>query len=363
MKIRFIDNGEQTINLSDLETSDWPEDLTPYQVNILQFCLEWQDGADKFTFQTSGSTGVPKPISLTRNQLEMSAKMTLKALGIQKDDKALVNIHTGFIGGKMMLVRGLVGDLQLYVCEPSSSPWHFIPKDLIIDFYSFVPFQLATILEKSPESLEKLNIAKAIILGGAPVSPKLENLLQSIQSPVFHTYGMTETISHIALRRLNGPNKQEYFECLEGITVSIDPRDCLVINSPLLEGKLVTNDQVEIIDNKKFIWLGRADNVINSGGLKFQLEKVESSAEIALFGLREHYRSIAIGLPDEKLGERLELVIESVPFSEEKRDKLMKVLSEALEKYELPKAIHFIEHFPETGSGKIDRKKIIGLVS
>jgi O-succinylbenzoic acid--CoA ligase len=125
----------------------------------------------------------------------------------------------------------------------------------------------------------------------------------------------------------------------------------------------VTNDQVELIDSTKFVWLGRADNVINSGGLKFQLEKVESSAEIALFGLREHYRSVAIGIPDEKLGERLELVIESVPFPTEKSENLLKVLSEVLEKYELPKAIRFLTRFPETESGKIDRKKILSLMT
>jgi O-succinylbenzoic acid--CoA ligase len=363
MKIKFLDNGEHEFDISQLENTEWPDDIAPYQANILGFCAEWLDGTEEFTFQTSGSTGIPKPIQLSRKQLELSAWMTLESLNLITGNTALVCINTGFIGGKMMIVRGLIGDLDLYICEPNSLPLQHIPKNVQIDFFSFVPFQLANILEKTPESIPLLNKAKAIILGGAPISPKLEQALQIITAPVYHTFGMTETVSHIALKRLNGSEKRDYFECLEGNTVSMDSRECLVIHSPLLDSKLVTNDQVELIDSTKFVWLGRADNVINSGGLKFQLEKVESSAEIALFGLREHYRSVAIGIPDEKLGERLELVIESVPFPTEKSENLLKVLSEVLEKYELPKAIRFLTRFPETESGKIDRKKILSLMT
>lgn len=324
--------------------------------SITHFCEEWLSGKEYFEIFTSGSTGEPKLITLTRAQMQASAHTTIKALGLQSGDRALVCLNTNYIGGKMMLVRGLESQLTMTIVPPIANPFKFIPPDTYFDFASFVPYQLQTILQESPEKIEILNRAKAIIIGGAPVSAQLEEVIQRIEAPIFNTYGMTETVSHIALRRLNGPEASNAFHVLPDIEIGTDNEGCLNIRGAVSNYHfLQTRDLVEIISADKFIWIGRADNVINSGGIKIQTDKVEKAVSNVFAELSISNRHFIYGLPDENFGTVANLIIEGY-LDEDIKSKIMTELSLKLGKYEIPKKIIEIKRFTETASGKIDRK-------
>ena len=186
----------------------WPEAKTPYEADALAFCRAWLSGQTEFTLHTSGSTGTPKPIRLTRAQMRASAHLTGQTLGLRAGDVALVCLNIRYVAGVMMLVRGLELGLPMTIIEPAGNPLAgFDPANVRFDFTALVPLQLQHILDDTPEKLAILNRMKAILVGGAVVSPALEQALQVITAPIFSTYGMTETVSHIALRRLNGPER------------------------------------------------------------------------------------------------------------------------------------------------------------
>lgn len=384
--------------------------LDAYFSQTLDFCQEWLSGKEFFTIHTSGSTGTPKPIQVHRRQMQASALATAQALGLQAGDTAFVCLNTAYIAGKMMLVRGLEIGMNMVIVPPSSNPfdansaYHIgnvksgmmkmesLPQNIIdlkIDFFSFVPLQILTILKsmtneplpiikyqttKEDDQQKKknqtinyfLNQAKAIIIGGAPVSAELEELLQSITSPVYATYGMTETVSHIALKRLNGKEKSPYYQALPHTIIGQDERKCLTISSPVTNfEKIITNDKVNLIDNQHFEWLGRLDNAINSGGVKIQIEKIENEIDKALLRLNISNRFLVVGLPDSKLGEAVSIVVENENTIEENYFIFLKInelLKEKLNKYELPKSIHSLKKFPETATNKINRLEVIKLL-
>lgn len=342
--------------------------VTDYIAQTVQFCQEWLHGKANFTIHTSGSTGAPKPIQISRQQMEASAKATAQALDLQKGHTALVCINTNYIGGKMMLVRGLQIGMDMVIVEPSAYPLaNFIKfPTRNIDFCAFVPLQLLAILksEEREENQQQLNEMRAIIVGGAPVSAELEYLLQSVQTPVYNTYGMTETVSHIALKRLNGKEKSPYYQVLPQTEIGTDARNCLTITAPVTNFEtIITNDKVRLIDDKHFEWLGRVDNVINSGGIKIQIEKVENEIDKILTEHHLFCRFVIIGLSDAKLGEMLVLVLEDIgkktkDIDNAEQDRILKLLKQKLNKYEVPRKIISLPQFPQTVSGKIDRLKI-----
>jgi O-succinylbenzoic acid--CoA ligase len=341
----------------------------PYIKQTLAFCREWLRGQEFFQLQTSGSTGAPKTIQLARWQMQASASMTVQALHLQKEDTALVCLNTAYIGGKMMLVRGLEIGMTLLVTEPSANPF----QDLkitdkgfqfgqytfeSIDFTALVPLQLFTILKEEKNKLDRCYNLK-IIVGGAPVNAELENLVQMIPNPVYATYGMTETVSHIALRCLNGKERSPYYQVLPQTNIGQDHRECLTIISPVTNfEKIITNDKVRLIDEHTFEWIGRIDNVINSGGIKIQIEKVEREIDKALAFYQIFRRFVVIGLPDNKLGEAAVLVIEGEALRQETESNLYHLLEVNLNKYEIPKKILYLSAFPETPTAKIDRKRL-----
>jgi O-succinylbenzoic acid--CoA ligase len=282
--------------------------------------------------------------------------------------------------------------LDLVIIPPSSNPLADFPPDTHFDFTAIVPLQLQTILSEAPTKIDILNRMKAILVGGAPVSLALQKQLQSITAPIYHTYGMTETVSHIALRRLNGPNATDRFSPFEGVDLALDERGCLTITAPVTQGEtLHTNDLVDLQPDGSFIWLGRVDNVINSGGVKVQLEKVERAIEAFLVEYQQGQyagRRFLVGaLPDERLGQALVAVVEGAPLTEaatndwepslwdERRTTngngvfentvvaheqrfetaLRTDLSRILSRYEVPRQIFFLESLLETPTGKTDR--------
>jgi o-succinylbenzoate---CoA ligase len=330
---------------------------TEYEQQVIDFCQQWLAGQSHFSIKTSGSTGEPKEILLTRQQMQASALLTGKTFHLLPNDSALVCLNVGYIAGMMMLVRGMVLGLKLTVVEPSSNPLEFV-EDVPFNFAAFVPLQLQTILksEKYKAQLEKM---KAVIVGGAAVNETLNQQTQALKVPVFSTYGMTETVSHIAIRQLNGVNSDSNFKVLEGVEINIDYRNCLNIKASATNNELIqTNDVVELIDKKTFKLMGRFDNIINSGGVKIQLEKVEKSLEQFI-----QNRFFAYGIDDEKLGQKLVLIVESEEWEAPKKVTILESLKPLLTKYEIPKMIYFVPVFKETPTGKIDKIQTLKVIN
>ncbi len=333
-----------------------PLGLDDYEQHTLQFCQDWLLGKEQFLLHTSGSTGDPKPILLTRVQMEASAKATIKTLGLKAGDIGLVCLNTSYIAGIMMLVRGMVAEMDLLIVAPVASPLKELKQDLKIDFTALVPLQIQTTLEENnPGELLLLQSMKAILIGGAAVSIILEEKLQSIKTPIYNSYGMTETVSHIALKRLNGLEKQDYYQLLDGNLIDTDDRGCLRILSQVTNNQWIqTNDRVELIDENKFRWLGRVDSIINSGGIKIQPELIESTIEKILFENNIRFFFIA-PLPHPLLGEAVTLFIEG---KEVLNINLTDQLKSVLPRFELPKTIIYVDSFPRITTGKIDKMKI-----
>lgn len=330
-------------------------DFSQYRKEILDFCDQWYIGKTDFTIKTSGSTGKPKLINISKEQMANSASMTQKALGLCEGYNALICLNTQYIAGKMMLVRSMETGMNMYIIPPVANPLKKFDESVNIDFTAMVPYQMKTILEETPEKVRILNNMKAIIVGGAPIGHQLEDEIQTIKAPVYSTYGMTETVSHIALRRLNGAESSPIYTTLPGIKIKVDARNCLIINGPVTNNEdIVTNDVVKLISSNQFIWIGRVDNIINSGGIKIQIEELEDKICEVFKSSRLKNRFIVTSLPDTNFGSVVALIVEG-DFSESNKSQFLDNLSRVVSKYEIPKKILRIDKFIETASGKVDR--------
>lgn len=320
--------------------------LPEWESKIYRFILNWFDNSGYILQKTSGSTGEPKEIKLKKSAMTRSAKATLGFFHLQPGNTAWLCLPVDYIAGKMMVVRAIEGKLNLIITEPEGTP--IIPVQPI-DFTAMVPLQLKKLIR---EKADFFNIRK-LIVGGAPVDFLSQKALQTIPSEVFATYGMTETCSHIALQRLNGTNPDWHFHLLEGITVSTNAENCLVINAPgITDQTLETTDIAEIISPTEFRILGRTDNVINSGGIKISPENLEKKITQLI-----DCDCIVTFKTDSLLGQKLVLVIEKVS-TKCTEQQILDQLKPALPKYEIPKEVIFIDQFPRNQSLKIDRKKI-----
>lgn len=330
-------------NLHELQS--WVD--APWKQEIYDFLTSWFDDSDEIITRTSGSTGTPKEIHLRKETMRNSARMTNAFFGLNTSKTALLCLPASYIAGKMMLVRALVGGFNLLTVEPKANPFQNITAS--VDFAAITPYQL----HHSAETLQTV-LVKNIIVGGGPVNSVLEKLVARLSTRFYETYGMTETASHIALRSFNGAEKSVCFTALQGVTLRQDERGCLAVLAPHLHSEeLITNDMVELIGENQFRWLGRADSVINSGGVKIFPEQVEKKLE----GLIPHRYFIA-SLPDELLGEKVVLFVES-DTDIQLLESLKQLFSSAVEKYEVPKQIFCIPHFESSVSNKILRKNIV----
>jgi O-succinylbenzoic acid--CoA ligase len=340
--------------------------VSAYERRVLQFCQQWLSGQETFTLQTSGSTGQPKTILLTRTQMVTSAHWTGHALGLQPGDRALVCLSVAYIAGMMMLVRGFELGLHLTVIDPVSRPLAAFAPARRFDFTAMVPLQLHETLHGNAYEGAILNDMQAVLIGGAPVSLALEEHSQRVQAPLYHTYGMTETVSHIALRRLNGPQRSERFMPFDEVRLGVDARGCLTITSALTRGEILyTNDLVEFHADGSFRWLGRIDNVINSGGVKVHIEQVERAIEAWLMhsqgGVYAERRFFVGPLAHPRLGHAVVAVIEGeldggeVAGAPAFTMALRTSLQQALTPYEIPRQVYFVPQLCETPTGKIDR--------
>ena len=321
--------------------------FSPFEAETFSFINQWLSGQQTFILQTSGSTGTPKEITVTREQLRASAHRTINKLKLSHKQTALVCLDTKYIAGKMMLVRALETNMKIVAIEPSSNPLKSVSTQP--DFGAFVPLQLDEIF-KDEGLVKKLNQFQSIIIGGAAVSESLREKIKSLSCDVYATYGMTETVSHIALQKLNGADAQEYFETFPDVKIKLDSRDCMVIELPGFNEPIVTNDLVNIIDNHHFKILGRFDNIINSGGVKLVPETIEKK----LSSLLVHQSFFVAGVADERLGHKLVLIVEGNVLPD-----LANKLKLALPAYEVPKEILYVDKFIRTETQKINRIKTV----
>jgi len=340
----------QTLNLNTIE------DI--YLRDSLLFCQKWLQGCEIVEVKTSGSTGTPKVIFPIRHALQASVAMSQKFFAWQGGEKALVCLHTQYIAGKMMLLRGLELDWTMYLQTPNNNPLATFEQNL--DFAAFVPLQMQNVLQNTPQKLMLFSPNANIIIGGASVSHHLETMIASVGNPkIFQTYGMTETLSHVAIRRLNGSSQKNFFP-LEQVQIRLNEQNCLCISSPTtLFQEIVTNDIAEIYEDGSFRILGRADNIINSGGVKIQLEQVEQEIEKIFEQIGLQRRFYCIGTPDNYWGEMLTLCIEGEKLPENTEDKLQKSFQGLSNKHFIPKKITYQTHFTETETGKVKRQALL----
>lgn len=322
----------------------------PYEEKIGSFLLDWLKPTSYIEVYTSGSTGKPKKIRLKKQHMINSALATARFFKLPSATTALLCLPAEYIAGKMMLVRAMFLGWQLDTIPPSSIPLDQVFK--VYDFSAMTPFQL-------DNSIARLHLVKKLIIGGGSVSPRIGKMLVDIDSKIYETYGMTETCSHIAAKKLNPKKKKKpsrAFKLLPNVSIAQDERDCLIIKAPnILDEEIVTNDVVEIVTYKKFIWKGRYDNVINSGGIKLYPEEIEKKLNKEL-----DHRFFITSMADDSLGQKVVLFVED-DFSEETLANLRETIDKmkSLEKYEKPKKIYLIEKFEETPNGKIHRENTI----
>jgi len=339
------------------ETFNSVKELIDFSKSISEevqlFLVDWFNGKTFVEVKTSGSTGIPKIIQLQKKHMVNSAIATGSFFNLPEKTSALLCMSVNYIAGKMMLVRALTLGWHIDVLDAVSNPLKKLKKSY--DFSAMVPLQL-------DNSLKDIHKIKKLIVGGGVVSNELLEKIQDVETDIFATYGMTETITHIAVKKLNHfklaterSRRESNYNTLPNIFISKDKRGCLVIEAPKVSNDvIITNDLVEIISENSFKWLGRFDTVINSGGVKLIPEQIEEKLSKII-----EQRFFITGVKDSLLGEKLILLIEGV-----KNDAIQTKVKEldSLSKFEIPKEIYFLEKFIETPTQKIQRNKTIQLL-
>ncbi|WP_236262980.1 AMP-binding protein [Aggregatimonas sangjinii] len=320
----------------------------PYEKDIGQFLLDWLDDSQTVEVRTSGSTGTPKRIRLQKYHMRNSALATGEFFGLRPGSSALLCLSADYIAGKMMLVRALVLGLHLDSMAPVSNPLHLNRKKY--DFGAFVPMQLQN-------ATEQIGNIRTLLVGGAALPAPLKQKSRNSATRIFETYGMTETITHVAVKEIgsgfNTENETESFKALPDVVFSVDKRNCLIIEAPRVsEQPVITNDVVHLISETEFEWLGRYDNVVNSGGVKLFPEQIEQKLENII-----EKRFFVVGIPDDQLGQKLILVIEGETDLDILKQKIATLSS--FGKFETPREIIALPQFLETETGKVQRQLTI----
>ena len=307
------------------------------------FLAEWSNNCDYITAHTSGSTGTPKQIRLLKKDMCASARATNIFFRISGRSTLSLPLSADYIAGKMMIVRALIAGCRLIIEHPSLHPLSNYDAGERVDLTAIVPAQLSGLLENA----SLIPDLGAVIIGGAPLTESQERLIVDSGMNAYATYGMTETCSHVALRRIGS---EDCFTAMPDTTFETDCRGCLIINAPRFSfARLVTNDCVELLDTTHFRWLGRADNVINTGGIKVFAETLEKS----LAPYAQAHIFFISGRKSERWGEEIVMTVESDGTFD--RERFMREASESIERRLLPKEIIEIREIPRTASGKIIR--------
>lgn len=317
---------------------------SPFHRQLYLFLEEWFSASPTLHLHTSGSTGTPKEIIVRKEQMLQSAKITCDFFDLKKNDKVLLCLPLDYIAGKMIVVRALYAGLDIYPIEPSGHP--LARTGIPFDFAAMVPLQVYNSLQSKKEK-QRLSQIKHLIIGGGAIDEPLEEELKAFPNAIYSTYGMTETLSHIALRRINGTGASRYYTPLPSVRLTLSGDNRLTVDAPLVTDEaFITNDIAELRPDGSFRIIGRKDNVINSGGIKVLTEEVERI-------LRPHITgNFAItSIPHPKLGEAIVLLIEQTvdPAS------VRRAIEQLLPRYQQPLHIHTVTAIPQTGNGKTDR--------
>ena len=327
-------------------------------MTLEDFLSEWNNDSDRVLVHTSGSTGKPKPMMVEKKRMLNSARITCDFLGLKPGDSALLCMSLDYIAGKMVVVRSIERHLHLISVSPSGHPLKDINEE--ITFAAMVPMQVYNTLQV-PEERERLTHIRHLIIGGGAIDASLEKELQALPGniAIWSTYGMTETLSHIALRRINGAEASEWYQPFDSVKISQTDEGCLVIDAPLVCAEtLLTNDIVEIepyiynkVEKTRFRIKGRKDNVICCGGIKIQIEEVEEF-------LKPHLEKpfMLAKKKDEKFGEI------AVLLSEDKEIKTVEATIRRLlsdHKYWIPREFLHVDHLPLTETGKPKRSILL----
>ena len=319
-------------------------------MSLEEFLSEWNNDSPFVHVQTSGSTGAPKLMQVEKQRMLNSARITCDFLGLQPGNSALLCMSLDYIAGKMMVVRALERHLKLMTIAPSGHPLSGLMED--IDFAAMVPMQVYNSLQV-PEERERLMQIRHLIIGGGAIDDALADQLKDFPNAVWSTYGMTETLSHIALRRLNGPEASLWYTPFPSVSLSLSSDSCLVIDAPeVCPERLVTNDIAELSPDYRFRILGRKDNIICSGGIKIQAEELERQLRPLL-----HLPYIITKCPDEKFGEIVVLLTEG------STDEARQFCERILPKFHQPRVYLHVSHIPLTATGKPARHEAEQLVS
>ena len=346
-------------------------------MTLEDFFSEWNNDSDRVLVHTSGSTGKPKPMMVEKKRMLNSARITCDFLGLKPGDSALLCMSLDYIAGKMVVVRSIERHLHLISVSPSGHPLKNIDlkdvngKDVNgeITFAAMVPMQVYNTLQV-PEERERLTHIRHLIIGGGAIDASLEKELQALPGniAIWSTYGMTETLSHIALRRINGAEASEWYQPFDSVKISQTEEGCLVIDAPLVCAEtLVTNDIVEIesyiynkVEKTRFRIKGRKDNVICSGGIKIQIEEVEALLKPYLekpFMLAkkkdEKFGEIAVLLTEDEDLKKVEATIRRLLSG--KSDDSNKSSESKSHKYWIPREYLHVDHLPLTETGKPKR--------
>jgi len=325
--------------------------LPDWESELFTFLKEWFSSSEIIHAQTSGSTGEPTPIKLSKQVMIKSAKRTIEYFGLQKGNRILLSLPCRYIAGKMMVVRTIVGNMDLITIDPSSD-FELLLNDTF-DFGAMVPNQVFNLLG-SESGKEKLEHIHSLLIGGSAISENLEAQVSQLRSRVVSTYGMTETASHIAIRELSGKNRSDIYHCLPGISVTLSENNCLQIHLPERYDCLQTNDVAEVLSPTSFRILGRADDVIISGGINYWPQTIERKLESLISA-----RFVISSMSDEMLGKKLVLIIEGSPSDTEWVHQKAK---ELLPPFERPRLVCFLASFPQTSNGKLRRNEIKRLI-
>lgn len=317
---------------------------SPALWDLYLFLNEWFNASPVITVYTSGSTGTPKELIVRKDQMMQSARLTCEFLNLKEGQSALLCMNLRYIGAMMVVVRSLVAGLNLIVRPASGHPLADIKEPL--GFVAMVPLQVYNTLQ-IPEEKERLKQTDILIIGGGAVDEALEAELKHLPTAVYSTYGMTETLSHIALRRLNGTSASEHYYPFSSVKLSLSAENTLIIDAPLVcDGTLQTNDIARIYPDGSFMILGRKDNVINSGGIKIQAEEIEKVLRPFI-----PLPFVITSVPDHRLGQAVTLLIAGQLDTKEIEDKLQTIL----EPYYRPRYILTTDCIPQTKNGKISR--------
>lgn len=349
MKVHFKNQSFDIYDAGDLHK------VAPEYKNLTDFIKNWIDGCQHFTFQSSGSTGKPKKIQVTRDQILASVEGTRLALGLKTEDKVLLCLNPDYIASIMMAARAMVVGMDIFIQPASSSP--LSDWNQPVDFASFVPLQIYEMIRL--EQLDQLSQIRNVLIGGAPLNQEAMEALSTLKNNIYLSYGMTETVSHIALMKISGRQPSDTYRCLPGIEIGTHQDDCLKIKGAVTNDQwLLTTDVVEIISSNEFKWMGRADHVINSGGVKIHPEQLEKALTSELDGLD----FFIDGLPDDKLG-RVCCLFSTSEIPMEQFEKVQKVIQEKFSKHHIPRKSLLIPRLIKTESGKLNRKETLKQIS